>query len=182
MKDCPACKASGSAMPAQGRGFWERKVLARLRLRPFRCRQCNKKFYAYHQGGPVVPATRQGEASAFLPASHDQDFREAVDHIRSREEGLQQGRRWVPAQSLTPPSAPDPPALTTAGDDQQGLITMNSREQEKAKLQRDLADAALRLIMSPCIRIDLRIPPQQKGNPRKGTRSLAEVSRKRNLA
>jgi len=43
MKTCPRC--GGKAQLSHGRGFIERQLLKRLKIRPFRCRDCSKRFY-----------------------------------------------------------------------------------------------------------------------------------------
>ncbi|MFB3903858.1 MAG: hypothetical protein ACE15E_10425 [Acidobacteriota bacterium] len=43
MRKCPRCGGEGHR--SQSRGFVERQILKRICIRPYRCRDCNTRFY-----------------------------------------------------------------------------------------------------------------------------------------
>ena len=43
MRKCPKC--AGEADLSHTRGFVEKRLLKRLKIRPFRCRECSHRFY-----------------------------------------------------------------------------------------------------------------------------------------
>jgi len=48
MRKCPRCGGEGHR--SQSRGFIEKQILRRIRVRPYRCRDCHARFYRYSRG------------------------------------------------------------------------------------------------------------------------------------
>jgi len=84
MKVCPSCKLP-EGRRSRIRGTGERLLFSWLRLRPYRCHHCDRRFYRFslQNGGtgPVIPARP-------LSPRDNAEFEKLIGEIRTFEEKL----------------------------------------------------------------------------------------------
>jgi hypothetical protein len=84
---CPRCERL-QGVPTGVRGLWERTVLALMRIRPYRCTFCGRRFHRFQVGG-VQEATDQSPVEAFstfLPPADTRNFQELIRDIAQAEQ------------------------------------------------------------------------------------------------
>ena len=92
---CPFCKQKDVSR-TRGKGFLEESVFPLIKLRPYRCRLCRRRFYRFSLENGIkrpkgvrkkkTPTTEQA-ADAFSP-SDEKEFRELIARIRESENRL----------------------------------------------------------------------------------------------
>lgn len=101
MKNCPACKKPKGAAPARPDGFWEKRMLPLILLRPFRCASCRSRFHRFSlRNGLPESSAKEGKRgagaeqfSAFLPPEDNRDFQALIEEIGRAEKKLHEDRR-----------------------------------------------------------------------------------------
>ena len=90
---CSVCK-SEDVRQTHGRGFLGEKVLALIRMWPYRCGSCRNRFYRFRLQnrveGPRVVERRQKknqeeQFSQFFQSSDEKEFKELIARIREDE-------------------------------------------------------------------------------------------------
>ena len=80
--------------PSRGRGFFEEKVMALIRVWPYRCGKCRNRFYRFSlQNGAESPRvvkrrrrrTQEEQFSQFFQAPDEMEFKELIARIREDE-------------------------------------------------------------------------------------------------
>ena len=93
MKACPVCKKAEKFRGSHPKGFWEKKMLSLILLRPFRCSSCGRRFYRFSLRNTVRHGGRrklnkEGDEkrfSGFLEPKDPGDFDGFIGKIREAE-------------------------------------------------------------------------------------------------
>ncbi|GAC1470126.1 MAG: hypothetical protein PVSMB1_18420 [Gemmatimonadaceae bacterium] len=90
---CPRCARVLRAR-SHAPGFWERRVLSLIRIRPYHCDFCGYKFHRFNvkSGDTVTDQNAVKVFSTFLPAADTRDFKELIRDIAQAEREQQSSR------------------------------------------------------------------------------------------
>ncbi len=90
MRKCPRCGGEGHR--SQSRSFIEKRILRRVRIRPYRCRDCHARFYRYSRGDHSkhhrLPVPGDGHAAEKQPDA----LPTLVAQIREAETRLEEAK------------------------------------------------------------------------------------------
>lgn len=83
---CPGCERV-EGVRTHVLGFWERRVLSLMRIRPYRCDFCGYRFYRFNResAGPVTDQKGGKVFSTFLRPADNRDFNELIRDIAQAE-------------------------------------------------------------------------------------------------
>ncbi|MFB3904052.1 MAG: hypothetical protein ACE15E_11415 [Acidobacteriota bacterium] len=82
---CPKC--AGKAYRTRSEGYFEDKILRLIRVRPFRCSQCRRRFYRY-DGSATIRRREDGHRPrpvALTTAQDRRDFNQLLVSLRGSE-------------------------------------------------------------------------------------------------
>lgn len=92
---CPSCRRADTLPKSHQRGFWEKRILGLLGLRPYQCTSCGTRFHSLNFAlgdGLQARTTREKAAqdlfSVFLPPQDDRDFQGLIQEIREAEKEM----------------------------------------------------------------------------------------------
>lgn len=88
MKNCPVCGKSDQVRSSRSSGFFEKRLLRRLGIHPFRCRLCRSRFFRFSLKPRRVkrPLPEENFKKPKLPTPENVDsFEEVVAEIRRAE-------------------------------------------------------------------------------------------------
>ncbi len=116
-RPCPACRSEAGYRPLPAKGFWERRILARLGVKPYRCSACGCKLFRKRSPKGAVGSLRRGQprpetlASFDSPSPEDdRDFEQVIREMAEAERrpGLSgnQNPRTRPRAQQENPAAP----------------------------------------------------------------------------